>query len=403
MTKKSFFWKSYQNKQHKKSNGKIIDNSNKQINQPTNQPTLFHYNNTMSSNTTTNNNEIPTEMKRLIVSSPGDGTSLKECKVVVETLPTPTPASGEVLIKVCAAPVNPSDYGSWMRNKTYPMPMGKEGCGIVVATSGLWASFKCPLGTKVGFVVMDIEKQGSYSEYVTANVMKAVFSMPNDVPVEDCASFFVNPYTAVGILDIAKNECNAKVLVATAAASQLGQMLNKLAPSENMEILNVVRREEQAELLREIGAKHIVVTINDESEWKTELKAKIDELGATCAFDAVAGSMVGTLMDVLPHGSTVYNYGVLSGNISGINPIDLIYRKKKLKGFYLTSWIMNGGMLSTLRRLSSAASKVNSGLNGGWSSSQFEDVAPEETFDKILDLLGTKSTGIKLRIRFDKE
>lgn len=344
--------------------------------------------------------EIPTEMKRLVFSSPGDGSALKDCKVVVETIPTPKPESGEVLIKISAAPVNPSDYGGWLRNKSYPMPMGKEGCGIVVASSGLYANYKYPAGTKVGFVLQEIKEQGSYSEYITVNAMKSVFPMPNDVPIEDCASFFVNPYTAVGILDTAKTEYNSNVLVATASASQLGQMFNQLALTQDMEIINVVRREEQAEILRKIGAKHIVVTSGDESEWKKELKAKIDELGATCAFDAIAGTMVGTLLDVLPNGSTVVNYGLLSGPISGVDPINLIYGQKEIKGFNLSSWITNGGLFSTLRRLSSASSQVSSGLNGGWSSSKFEDVTPEETFDKIL---GKKNNGKKLRIRFDKE
>lgn len=348
--------------------------------------------------------ETPTEMKRLVVESPGDGKSVSDCTVVVQTVPVPKPSQGEVLIRVSAAPVNPSDYGSWHRGSShdkngtaYPMAMGKEGCGVVVATGSMLVGLRCPVGTGVGFVLTDT-KQGSYSEYVTVNALTGVFPMPSDVPIEDCASFFVNPYTAVGILDTAREETGSSVIVHTAAASQLGQMLNKLAPSEGMTIINVVRREEQAELLKGIGAEHVVVTA--EPEWKKTLGAKIKELGATCAFDAVAGSTTGDLFEVMPPKGTVYVYGALAGPVAGINPLDLIYRKKKLKGFLLTQWLMNGGTFKMVPRLYSAGGKVNAGLkSGGWSSSQFEDTTMEEAFEKILSLIGTSITGKKLRIR----
>lgn len=351
--------------------------------------------------------QLPTEMKRLVVTDPGKGSSFSDCTLTIETVPMPKPASGEILVKVAAAPINPSDYGSWHRGNTsdYPMCIGKEGCGTVVAVGGgLFAYFSFPVGTRVGFIIPNDKTQGSYSEYVVLNALENAFAMPDDedLPVEDCASFFVNPYTAVGILDTAMKYSGSKTIVHTAAASQLGQMLNKLAPVEGMEIINVVRREEQAELLRGIGAKHIVVTNKDESEWKEELKSKVNELGATCAFDAVAGSMTGSLMDVMPSRGTVYVYGGLAGPVSGINGIDLIYRGKNLKGFLLTSWIREGGFLQMIPRIRSASKIVNAGLkSGGWSSSQFQDTTMEKAFDDIAGLVGSSATGKKLRIRFN--
>jgi len=357
-------------------------------------------------------------MKRLIVTSPGQGTSVRDVTVEVETVPTPKPLSGQVLIKVSAAPVNPSDYGAWYRgvnNKedgksAYPMTMGIEGCGVVVAYSGMVAGLRCPVGTRVGFVIpaSTDKRQGSYSEYVTVSVLGGAFPMPADCPIEDCASFFVNPYTVVGILDTARKEANSNVIVITAAASQVGQMLNKLAadPAEGITLINVVRREEQAELLRGLGAEHVVVTNasgTDEAAWTSELKSKIKELGATCAFDCVGGDMTGTLLEVLPSKGTVYNYGTLAGRISNVNGLDLIYRKKSLKGWLLNQWIFGGGNLFVLPRLYAAAGKVNAGLNGGWSSSHFVDTTPENTFRDLVALMdsSTGSTGKKLRIRFD--
>ena len=371
-------------------------------------------------------------MKRLVVTSPGKGTSVADCTLQVETVPTPIPKSGEVLIKVVAAPVNPSDYGSWFQSSAsaYPMPIGKEGCGIVVAHhsgGGLWgfsSSYRFPVGTKVGFVCMD-STRGSYAEYVAVDATTGVFAMPEHVPIEDCASFFVNPYTAVGILDTAQRALNTSnkkkgstssssskqvTIVHTAAASQLGQMLIKLAriinnddnDNNKVEIINVVRRQEQKEILEQLGAKHIVVTSGDITTWKAELKAKVKELGATCAFDAVSGDMTGHLMDCLPPKGIVYIYGSLSGNVNGINPLDLIYRKKQLKSFFLSSWIQEGGWMSMIPRMLSANKLVNSGLASpdGWCCSQFHDTTMEGVHAEVVKLLTSGVTGKKLRIRF---
>ena len=184
---------------------------------------------------------IPLEMKRLVVTSPGYGGSVADCTVEVQAIPTPTLKPGEVLIKVVAAPVNPSDYGGWYKSSpssSYPMPMGKEGCGVVVSSSGegglmsgMTSSFRCPVGTKVGFVVTD-PSQGSYLEYVAVNAMTGAFPMPEDVPIEDCASFFVNPYTAMGILDTAQRAESSRVIVHTAAASQHGGILGIIGIGE---------------------------------------------------------------------------------------------------------------------------------------------------------------------------
>ena len=357
---------------------------------------------------------IPLEMKRLVVTSPGNGGSVADCMVEVQTVPTPTLKPGEVLIKVVAAPVNPSDYGGWYKSSpssSYPMPMGKEGCGIVISSasegglmSGITSSFRCPVGTKVGFVVTD-PSQGSYSEYVAVSAMTGAFPMPEDVPIEDCASFFVNPYTAVGILDTAQQAGSSRAIVHTAAASQLGQMLNKLAAANGMEIINVVRRQEQREVLDKLGAKHIVVAADgvDDTTWKAELRDKVKDLGATCAFDAVSGDMTGHLLDCMPSGGVVYVYGVLAGKANGIDPLDLIYRRKQLKGFFLTSWLREGGAMRMIPRMLSAGGTVNSGLKApdGWCRSQFVDTTMEEAHVEIVRLLGTTITGKKLRIRFD--
>ena len=95
--------------------------------------------------------DIPKTMKRLVVTAPG--TDVATCKIEVQEVPVPEPSSNEVLIKVAAAPINPSDYGTWFRCRPEqcPFAMGKEGSGVVVKAGGAVSSFAHPVGSKVGF------------------------------------------------------------------------------------------------------------------------------------------------------------------------------------------------------------------------------------------------------------
>jgi len=337
--------------------------------------------------------DIPKTMKRLVVTKTDP--ELSKCVLTVEETKVPTPKSGQVLVKVTAAAVNPSDYGSWTRaaEKYLPMAVGKEGCGIIVASGGgLLSTFSAGVGTAVGFVNLP-NYQGAYAEYVVADALH-VYALPADLNVADAASFFVNPYTAVGILDTAP-----KALIHTAAASQLGQMMVQLAPKLGKTVVNVVRRKEQIDLLTKLGAEHVICTAD--ADWKEQLSNKIDELGITTAFDAVAGPMAGELLTLLPKGGTCYVYGALAGKVSQIDPMDLIYKQKHLKGFYLVEWIQAGGILATLPRIRHATSLVMEGLKDGWSASQFQDTTLEKMHYDLLELMSSGATGKKLRVRLE--
>ena len=343
---------------------------------------------------------IPTHMKKLVVVE--RGATVEACKIELQSeIPVPTPGPNEVLVKVVAAAVNPSDYGGWTQAE--PMDaMGKEGCGIVVATGGGLMTKRVPVGTHVGIVGLK-HNQGTYAEYVTASASDGVYPLPDTVEVEDAASFFVNPYTVLAIMDTAKS-LGSRALVHTAAASQLGQMMVKLSQdaklTNGVEIINVVRRAEQVKLLEELGAKHIVNS--SEEHWKTTLQQKVDELHCTVAFDAAAGSTSGDILSTLPKGGTLFVYGGLAGACGGISPRDLIYRKKQVKGFLMPDWIASGGMIMTVPRMMAAGRKVNAGLaKGGWAESQFKDITIDKVQDEVVKLLKGSATGIKLRIRFD--
>jgi len=256
------------------------------------------------------------------------------------------------------------------------------------------------VGSKVGVVFQDDKKHGSYQEYVCADTMKGVFPLPDEVPVEDAASFFVNPYTAVGIMHQTK-ELGSPGFVHTAASSQLGQMLVKLCKQENMTLINVVRRDEQAEMLKALGAEHVVVSSKE--GWKEELANLVKEKNISVAFDAIAGQSTGDMIEIMPNKGTTFVYGGLSEQpVSGIAPMDLIYRKKKVEGWLLNNFLFGaaGGSVGTLMRINGASKVVLPALSGGWSASQFVDVTPEEFWPKFLEMRKGSVTNQKLRIRW---
>jgi NADPH:quinone reductase-like Zn-dependent oxidoreductase len=299
---------------------------------------------------------------------------------------------------MAAAPVNPSDFGSWMRpGAGYPKCVGNEGAGTVVAYGGGFLAWRL-VGKKVGVLARDV---GSYQQYVVVDAMTGAWRLDPSIAVEDAASFFVNPFTAVGIIDTVKQK-GASAFVHTGASSQLGQMLVKLCPSQSMTVVSVVRREEQAKMLRELGATHVVVQTDG---WEAELGKVIKDLNIKIAFDCIAGETTGLLMSLLPDRSTVFLYGALSEKpAGGFQAMDMIYRKKRVEGWLLPNWLQAGGLPRQFFRARRALKLVNQGLkDGGWAQSQFDDVSMERWFDKFLSMRTSRGfTGSKLRIRLDQ-
>lgn len=335
-------------------------------------------------------------MKRIVLAEASP--DLEKVRMEVVEVDVPTPQSGEVLVKVTAAPVNPSDFGSFKTAKVGPdAPLiGKEGSGVVVASGGGMRANGL-IGCNVG---IGCKSGGTWQEYVCVSALEGVFPLP-EMPVEDAASFFVNPYTAVGIARTAR-EHSSPGFVHTAAASQLGQMLVKLCKQEQMTLINVVRRQEQADELRGLGAEHVVVSSKD--GWKDELAKLVEEHKITVAFDAIAGDSTRDIMEAMPKGSRTFVYGGLSEKPCAVSHIDLIYHEKIVEGWFLTRWLggLGGGPVGMLMRINSASGVVNPGLASGWSSSKFLDVKPEEVWTRFLQLRGGEGfTNKKLRIRWD--
>ncbi|MES2198293.1 MAG: zinc-binding dehydrogenase [Pseudomonadota bacterium] len=234
-----------------------------------------------------------------------------ELEISLVSVPVPEPGPDEVVVRVEASPINPSDLGllvgaadmstakaSGTRDAPVitakvpdaamramagrldeSMPVGNEGAGVVIKT-GSSDEAKALMGKTVAMI-----GGAMYAQYRTMRV-KELLPLPDGTTPAEGASCFVNPLTALGMTETMKREGH-KALVHTAAASNLGQMLNRICLKDGIDLVNIVRSKEQADILRKIGAKHIVDS--SAPDFMDDLTNALVETGATIAFDAIGG------------------------------------------------------------------------------------------------------------------
>lgn len=237
-----------------------------------------------------------------------------ELRMELVEKPLPVPAANEVLVRVEASPINPSDQGVMFGWSTMsaasssgagastvltapispkgmavmkarigqPLPVGNEGAGIVVA-AGDEPYAQSLMGKTVALLGGAL-----YAQYRCVAAASVMPLLPEHSAKEG-ASCFVNPLTALSMLETMRLEGHT-ALVHTAAASNLGQMLNKICQTDRVELVNIVRRDAQADILRKLGAKHIVNSSSD--TFMADLTDAIHATGATLAFDATGGGQL---------------------------------------------------------------------------------------------------------------
>jgi NADPH:quinone reductase-like Zn-dependent oxidoreductase len=234
-----------------------------------------------------------------------------ELEISLLEVPTPEPSADEVVVRVEASPINPSDLGllvgaadmatakaSGTRDAPVitakvpeaamramagrldeSMPVGNEGAGVVIRTGSSEAA-KALMGKTVSVI-----GGAMYSQYRTVKASDCM-ALPTGTTAAEGASWFVNPFTSLGMTETMRREGH-KALVHTAAASNLGQMLNKICIKDGIALVNIVRSAQQAEILRKIGAKYIVDS--SAPTFMNDLTDALAETGATIAFDAIGG------------------------------------------------------------------------------------------------------------------
>ncbi len=245
-----------------------------------------------------------------------------ELEISLVDVPTPEPGPDEVVVRIEAAPINPSDLGLLVGaadlstikasgTKDRPvitakvpeagmramagrldesLPIGNEGAGVVVRTGSSDAA-KALMGRTVAAI-----GGAMYSQYRCLKISECLPLPAGTTPAEG-ASCFVNPLTSLGMTETMRREGHT-ALVHTAAASNLGQMLNKICLKDGIPLVNIVRSTAQAEILRGIGAKYIVDSTSP--SFMDDLTAALVETGATIAFDAIGGGkLAGQILNAM--------------------------------------------------------------------------------------------------------
>lgn len=265
--------------------------------------------------------------------------------LAVEERPTPQPGRGEVLVRMAASPINPSDLASlqglYAVQKPLPMVPGVEGCGTVVKAGRGFLARRL-LGKRVACAAG--AGDGAWAEYMVAPATYCA-PLPTSIDDEQGAMQIVNPYTAWAHLAIAR-QVSAHTIVETAAAGALGQMVNRLAGQRGVRVINIVRREAQVETLRALGARHILTS--EAADFDRQLRDMCAKLGAQLAFDAVSGPMTARLLGALPAEARVVVYGGLSYEPISLDPGDIVFKQRRVEGFYLPSWIAHQRPLALL-------------------------------------------------------
>jgi NADPH:quinone reductase len=299
-------------------------------------------------------------------------TSDAKLELWLEEVNVPRPAADEVVLRIDAAPINPSDIILLLGpvdpitikaggTRTHPMssarvppermpglkarldkalPAGNEGAGIVVdAGSGARAL--------IGRTLAARSPLGMYAQYRVVPASECLV-LPDGVSPRDAASALINPLTVLGMVETMRREGHS-ALVHTAAASNVGQMLNRVCLKDGIPLVNIVRSQTQADFLRQLGAMHVL----DSSvpTFRQSLVESLEQTGATLAFDAISGgTLAGTIIAAMeealrakapsysrygvPTHKQVYIYGVLDSG------------PRILEGNLGTAWGVGGWLMT---------------------------------------------------------
>ena len=274
------------------------------------------------------------------------------------SLPLPQLENDEILVKVHSAPLNPSDLeflkGHYPTKKPKPTFAGFEGSGLVVST-GSDEKVKGLLNQKVTF-----SGSGAFAEHIILKGQQA-FQIPGDLSYEEASSCFVNPLSAQAMIQISLNQGH-KTIIHSAAASSLGKMLVVGCKQAEIDIICIVRKEEQAQILRELGVEHILNS--SDPAFESLLEEKVKEMNPTIFFDPVAGEVGSQILTKMPPGTTTYCYGSLSNKDYTVGASELIFKNKSLKGFWLTNILSDSKLrtqvfTSTFNNLATRAYKTD--------------------------------------------
>ncbi len=344
-------------------------------------------------------------------------------------VPVPDPGPDEVIVEVQAAPINPSDLGLLFSGADMttaevsgagattvltadippaffqamgaridqPLPVGNEGAGEVVAAGSSDAA-QALMGKTIAVL-----GRAMYGQFVCVSAAECL-SLPDGTTAREGASCFVNPLTTLGFTETMRLE-NHKAIVHTAAASNLGQMLQKLCIADGIDLVNIVRKPAQVKILKNIGAKHVCDTSAD--SFREDLIDALAATGATIGFDATGGGTLASdilaAMEVAAgrtaegfsrYGSTTYKQVYIYGGLERA--------PTTLNRAYGMSWGLGGWLLTPfMAKIGAEAAqklreRVASEIKTTFASTYTAEVSLEEMLTtKAIGTYGRQATGEK--------
>jgi len=284
--------------------------------------------------------------------------AIEGLKVVKKRIPQPGP--GQVLIKIEAAPCNPSDLlfiqGKYGVRKPLPTVPGWEGAGTVVRSGGgLMGWFLTGKRVACGG---QSNGDGTWAEYFVTDAKNCI-PLKEGIPMDQASTMIINPLTAVGMVEKAVKEKH-RAIIQTAACSQVGRMVQTLAALKEIPVINIVRSQKQVDELQNQGEQWILNSTDP--EFHSELIEHAKALRATIAFDAVGGELTGIIINAMPSKSNLLLYGALSETpCSSISPLSLIFQEKKLEGFWLSEFLKSKGFIGTYQATNLVQSLIKKG------------------------------------------
>lgn len=359
-------------------------------------------------------------------------TKAGKLELSLEEVENPPLGDNDVLVRVEASPINPSDLGlllgmadistatqggsadlptlsadipesmlKYMAGRLdESMPVGNEGGGVVIAAGGS-ADAQALMGKTVGVL-----GGAMYSQYRVLNVNQCL-AMHDGVTPAQSASCFVNPLTALGMVETMRLE-GYSALIHTAAASNLGQMLQKICLADDVQLINIVRKPEQAALMRDIGAKY--VCDSSEASFTQDLADAIAATGAYMAFDATGGGeLAGQILSAMEvaanataaeysrYGSTqdkqVYIYG-------GLDRSPTVLRRSFGMAWNLGGWLLTPFLQKIGREKAQALrQRVADEINTTFASHYVREVSLRETLQlDVAQAYAQQATGQKYLI-----
>jgi NADPH:quinone reductase-like Zn-dependent oxidoreductase len=272
-------------------------------------------------------------MRQLQLVAHGEPSEVVELK----TVGAPAVGPEDVLISMEAAPLNPSDFllvrGIYGVRPTFPSPIGAEGVGRVI---GIGSKVDLALrGKRV--LILPTYEQGTWADQVVVPVRNVV-PMSDEAEPLQLSMIGINPVTAYLLLNRYVSLMPGDWIGQTAANSAMGQYIIALAKLAGAKTLNVGRREEAAEQVRQWGGDSVVLQGDNLHD---DIEESLAGKKLSLVLDTVGGTPVGELAKSLKTGGSIVVYALQSGKFPALSPSDLIFHDLSLHGFWLVNWLRN--------------------------------------------------------------